>query len=86
MGISGFDTCDFVVYSFKDLIIVRTGFDVSSFDRLVQKLNSFYTKITWNSYKLDKLTKATQTFLQYFRNRYEKLKITDYHFKKTSSW
>ena len=28
MGLSGFDTCDFVVYTFKRLIIVRFEFDV----------------------------------------------------------
>ena len=44
MGLSGFDTCDFVVYSFKGLIIVRTEFDVCYFDSLIQKLNSFYKK------------------------------------------
>ena len=27
-----FDTCDFVVYTLKGLIIVRTEFDVSYFD------------------------------------------------------
>ena len=42
MGLSGFDTCNFVVYTFKGLIIARTEFDVSYFDSLIQKLNSFY--------------------------------------------
>ena len=27
MGLSGFDTCDFVAYTFKGLVIVRTEFD-----------------------------------------------------------
>ena len=44
MGLSGFDVCDFGVYTFKRLIIVRTEFDVSYFDSLIQKLNSFYKK------------------------------------------
>ena len=44
MGFSGFDTCDFVVCTLKDLIIVRTEFDVSYFHSLIQKLNSFYKK------------------------------------------
>ena len=39
MGLSGFDTCDFVVYTFKGLIIVRTEFDVSYLDNFIQKLN-----------------------------------------------
>ena len=42
--LSDFDTCDFVVYTFKALIIVRTEFDVCYFDSLIQKLNSFYKK------------------------------------------
>ena len=44
MGLSGFDTCDFVVYTFKDLVIARTEFGVSYFDSLIQKLISFYKK------------------------------------------
>ena len=44
MALSGFDTCDFVVYTFKGLSIVRTEFDVSYFESLIQKLNSFYKK------------------------------------------
>ena len=44
MGLSGFGTCDFVVYTFKGLIIVRTEFVVSYFD-VIQKLNSFYKKV-----------------------------------------
>ena len=44
MGLSGFGTCDFVVYTFKSLIIVRMKFDVSYFDSLIQKFNSFYKK------------------------------------------
>ena len=42
MRLSGFDTFDFVVYTFKGLVIVRTEFDVFYFDSLIQKLNSFY--------------------------------------------
>ena len=41
MRLVGFDTCDFAVYTLKGLIIVRTEFDVSYFDSLIQKLNSF---------------------------------------------
>ena len=44
MGLFGFDKCDFVVYTFKNLIIGRTEFDASYFDSLIQKLNSFYKK------------------------------------------
>ena len=44
MGLSGFETCDFVVYTFKGLVIVRTEFDVSYFDSLIQKLNLFHKK------------------------------------------
>ena len=42
MGLLGFDTCDFVVSTFKGLIIVRTKFDASYFDSLIQRLSSFY--------------------------------------------
>ena len=45
MGLSGFDTCDFVVYTSRGLIIVRAEFDISYFDSLIQKLNSFCKKI-----------------------------------------
>ena len=45
MGLSGFDTCDFVVLTFKGLIIVRTEFEVSYFDSLIHKLNSFSKKL-----------------------------------------
>ena len=41
-GTFSFDTSDFVVYTSKDLITVRTEFDFSYFDSLIQKLNSFY--------------------------------------------
>ena len=43
-GTFSFDTSDFVVYTSKDLITVSTEFDVSYFDSLIQKLNSFYKK------------------------------------------
>ena len=44
MGLSGFGTCDFVVYTFKGLIIVRMKFDVSYFDRLIRNLIHFIKK------------------------------------------
>ena len=44
MGLSGLGTFDLVVYTFKCLIIVSIEFDVSSFDSLIQKVNSFYKK------------------------------------------
>ena len=39
MGRSGFDTCDFAAYTFKGLIVVRSEFDVSCFDSLIQYLS-----------------------------------------------
>ena len=42
MGLSGFDTFDFLVYTIKGLIIMRTEFDVLYFDFFIQKLNLFY--------------------------------------------
>ena len=46
-GLSDFDTLDFVVHTFKGLIIVRVEFDVSYFDSLIQKLNSFYKNLCY---------------------------------------
>ena len=42
IGLSGFDTFDFLVYTIKGLIIMRTEFDVLYFDFFIQKLNLFY--------------------------------------------
>ena len=46
IGLSTFDTCDFVAYTFEGLIIMRTKFDVFYFDSLIQKfiINSHFTK------------------------------------------
>ena len=56
MGRSGFDTCDFAAYTFKGLIVVRSEFDVSCFDSLIQYLSSFYIKI-----KLPRIVSTWQT-------------------------
>ena len=50
MGLAGASFCDFVVYTFKGLIIVRTYFDNEYFLELVDVLNSFY-----KAYMLPKL-------------------------------
>ena len=42
MGLSQITFCDFVVYTFDDMIIIRTQFDEDYFFSLLQKLNSFY--------------------------------------------
>ena len=34
--------CDFIVYTFDGMIIIRTQFDEDHFFSLLQKLNSFY--------------------------------------------
>lgn len=44
MGLSGAMFCDFVVFVFDGLIIVRTPFDVNYFYELIPKLNDFYKK------------------------------------------
>ena len=44
MGLSGAPFCDFIVYTFKGLIIARTLFDNEYFINLIQKLNTFYRK------------------------------------------
>lgn len=42
MGLTGATFCDFVVYTFKGLIVVRTDFDETYFKTLLEKLNNFY--------------------------------------------
>ena len=42
MGISKIIFFDFIVYTFDDMIIIRTQFDGDYFFSLLQKLNSFY--------------------------------------------
>ena len=44
MGLSGAPYCDFIVYTFKGLIIVRTPFNNEYFVNVIQKLNIFYRK------------------------------------------
>ena len=55
IGLPGASLSDFVVYTFKGLIIVRTNFDNEYFLDLVDKLNSFY-----NAYMLPKLLENEQ--------------------------
>ena len=42
MGLAGVEFCDFIVYTFKGLIIARTSFNEEFFVKLVKKLYSFY--------------------------------------------
>ena len=42
MGLSGTTFCDFVVYTFTGMLIVRVKFDEDFFVELILKLNSFY--------------------------------------------
>lgn len=44
MGLAGVTYCDFVVYTFQCLFIVRCRFDEDYFTRLVLKLNDFYKR------------------------------------------
>ena len=44
MGLSGAPYCDFIVYTFKVLIIVRTPFNNEYFVNVIQKLNIVYRK------------------------------------------
>ena len=44
MGLCGLSFCDFLVYTFKGMIISRTLFDPSYFEELLTKLNNFYKK------------------------------------------
>jgi len=42
MGLSGIKFCDFIVYTYKGIIIARTQFDKIYFDELLEKLTIFY--------------------------------------------
>lgn len=44
MGLSGISFCDFVVFTFTTIIIIRIPFDKEYFTQLVSKLNNFYEK------------------------------------------
>ena len=44
MGLSNVQFCDFVVFTFKGMIIVRVPFDKIYFELLVKKLNWFYKR------------------------------------------
>ena len=44
MGLSNVQFCDFVVFTFKGMIIVRVPFDKIYFELIVQKLNWFYKR------------------------------------------
>ena len=45
MDLSNVQFCDFVIFTFKGMIIVRVRFDENYFELLVQKLNWFYKKV-----------------------------------------
>ena len=45
MGLSGTTFCDFVVYTFTGMLIVRVKFDEDFFVELILKLNSFYKEL-----------------------------------------
>ncbi len=42
MGLSQVKFCDFIVYTFKSMIIIRIEFDEQYFENLMKKLNTFY--------------------------------------------
>ena len=42
MGLSQITFCDFIVYTFHGMIVIRTQFDEDYFSSLLQKLSSFY--------------------------------------------
>ena len=44
MGFCGAQWCDFVVYFFKGIIIVRVPFDEAYFEKVENKLSEFYMK------------------------------------------
>ena len=42
MGLAGLSFCDFIVYTFKGMIIARTSFNSNFFEDLIKRLNWFY--------------------------------------------
>ena len=44
MGLSEASYCDFIVYTFKGLVVIRVPFDDEYFVSLIRKLNMFYKK------------------------------------------
>ena len=42
IGLLQFNYCDFVVFTFKCMIITRVKFDNEYFEKLILKLNEFY--------------------------------------------
>ena len=53
MGLSGAKFCDFIVYTFKGVIIVRVRYEEIYFRKLVEKLSKFFKEyilpeIKWN--------------------------------------
>ena len=53
MGLSQAKFCDFIVYTFKGMIIIRTEFEPTYFVELINKLNMFY-----KTYMLPELTQV----------------------------
>ena len=60
MGLPNVQFCDFVVFTFKGMIIVRVPFDKNYFEQLVQKLNWFYKR-----YMLSKLKQNDSLIYMY---------------------
>ena len=61
MGLAQAEFCDFIVYTFKGMVIIRTAFDKSYFDEVITRLSSFYKqyllpKLAENSDKVGKNT------------------------------
>ena len=57
MGLSQITFCDFFVYAFDGMIIIRTEFDEDYFYSLLQKLNRFY-----EDFMLPKLVTSRKNF------------------------
>ena len=64
MGLSGASLCDFVVYTFKGLIIARTKFDNEYFLELLDKLNSFYSQARISRSRISRIFYKSDKFAQ----------------------
>ena len=76
MGLYQITFCDFIVYTFDGMIIIRTQFDEDYFFSLMQKLNSFYKDFMLPKLVTNLKNCTTQNIFQNFKVASESQKTT----------
>ena len=61
IGLLQFNYCDFVVFTFKCMIITRVKFDNEYFEKLILKLNEFYKNFMLRGILLHRQIKMTKS-------------------------